>query len=187
MRAAIAEARVALGLPDPGAAPGQEPLFPDLAPDLQAVTVGAGADAPALLLHGPWPVGIIGLVAGRLADETGRPAVVGTRIGDVIRASCRSDGRLDLASTLTACGDLFVRFGGHAAAAGFELPIDRWDEFTRRFTDSPRPPRRKTRGRCSRWTSRCRPPMSTTRCSVTWRGSRRAAPATRTRWSPSSG
>jgi single-stranded-DNA-specific exonuclease len=135
MRTAIAEARSALGLPDPGVAPGQEALFPELTPDLQAVTVGAGADAPAILLHGPWPVGIIGLVAGRLSDETGRPAVVGTRVGDVIRASCRSDGRLNLAATLTACGDLFVRFGGHAAAAGFELPLERWDDFTRRFTE----------------------------------------------------
>ncbi len=135
MRAAVNHARAALGLPDPGVAPGQEPLFPELAPDPGAVTVGAGADAPAILLHGPWPVGIIGLVAGRLADETGRPAVVGTRIGDVIRASCRSDGRLNLAATLTGCGDLFVRFGGHAAAAGFELPVDRWDAFTRRFGD----------------------------------------------------
>jgi single-stranded-DNA-specific exonuclease len=135
MRSAIGQARAALGLPDPGVAPGQEPLFPELAPDAETVTVGAGMESSALLLHGPWPVGIVGLVAGRLADETGRPAVVGTRLGDVIRASCRSDGRLDLASTLTACGDLFVRFGGHAAAAGFELPVERWDAFTRRFTE----------------------------------------------------
>src|SRR3954453_12217225 len=146
MRAAIAEARAALGLPDPGVAPGQEPLFPDLAPEPQGLTVGAGIDAPALLLHGPWPVGIIGLVAGRLADETGGPAGGGTRIGDVIRASCRSDGRPDLASTLTACGDLFVRFGGHAAAAGFEMPVERWGDFTRGFTElaavaSPEDPR----------------------------------------------
>jgi single-stranded-DNA-specific exonuclease len=133
MRAAVAQARSALGLPDPGVAPGQEPLFPELGPDAGEVTVGAGLDAPALLLYGPWPVGIIGLVAGRLADETGRPAVVGTRIGDVIRASCRGDGRLSLVAALTACGDLFVRFGGHAAAAGFELPVARWDEFTDRF------------------------------------------------------
>ena len=53
----------------------------------------------------------------------------------MIRASCRSDGRLDLAATLTACGDLFVRFGGHAAAAGFELPVERWDAFTSRFLE----------------------------------------------------
>ena len=133
MRAAIAEARGALGIPEPGTAPGQEALFPEARPDAGPVVVGAGADAPALLLHGPWPVGIVGLVAGRLSDETGRPAVVGTRIGDVIRASCRGDGRVSLVEALTACGDLFVRFGGHAAAAGFELPVDRWDAFAGRF------------------------------------------------------
>ena len=51
----------------------------------------------------------------------------------MIRASCRSDGRIDLAHALDACGDLFVRHGGHAAAAGFELPADRWDAFVERF------------------------------------------------------
>lgn len=133
MRVAIAEARVALGLPDPGQAPGQQALLDVPTVDAPAIVVGGGAGAPALLVRGPWPVGIIGLVAGRLADETGRAAVVATEIGPVLRASCRSDGRLDLAATLTACGDLFIRHGGHAAAAGFELPVDRWDEFVRRF------------------------------------------------------
>ena len=135
MRTAIAEARTALGLPEPGAAPGQELLFPETRPDAPPVLVAGGPDAPALLAVGPWPVGIIGLVAGRLADETGRPAIVGTRIGDVIRASCRSDGRVNLATALEACGDLFIRFGGHAAAAGFELPVERWDAFAARFLE----------------------------------------------------
>ena len=133
MRTAIAEARVALGLPEPGAAPGQEVLFPETRPEAPPVLVAGGPEEAALLAVGPWPIGIIGLVAGRLADETGRPAIVGTRIGDVIRASCRSDGRVNLAEALEACADLFVRFGGHAAAAGFELAVDRWEAFTARF------------------------------------------------------
>jgi len=111
--------------------PPSDPDVPTL--DAPAIRTSGGPDAPAMLLQGPWPVGILGLVAGRLADETGRPTVVGTQLGDVIRASCRSDGRVNLAETLTACGDLFVRYGGHAAAAGFELPADRWDAFTERF------------------------------------------------------
>jgi single-stranded-DNA-specific exonuclease len=90
-------------------------------------------DAPAILVRGPWSVGIVGLVASRLAEDLGRPAVVGADLGDVIRASCRSDGSLDLGATLEACSDLFVRHGGHAGAAGFELPTERWDEFCERF------------------------------------------------------
>ncbi len=100
----------------------------------------------ATLVHGPWSVGIVGLVAARLVEDHGRPAVVGADIGDTIRASCRSDGSLDLGATLERCGDLFTRFGGHAGAAGFELPADRWDAFVERFlalaaTAAPRDPR----------------------------------------------
>jgi single-stranded-DNA-specific exonuclease len=87
----------------------------------------------ATVVRGPWSVGIVGLVAARLVEDRGRPAVVGADLGDVVRASCRSDGSLDLGATLERCADLFIRYGGHAGAAGFELPTERWDEFRARF------------------------------------------------------
>ena len=90
-------------------------------------------DAPATVIHGPWSVGIVGLVAARLAEERSRPAVVGADLGDVVRASCRSNAALDLAAALDVCSDLFIRHGGHAGAAGFEIPADRWQEFRERF------------------------------------------------------
>lgn len=89
--------------------------------------------APATVVRGPWPVGIIGLVASRLAEETGRPAVVGAELGPSVRASCRSAGGMDLAAVLETCRDLFTRHGGHAGAAGFELPAERWGAFRERF------------------------------------------------------
>jgi single-stranded-DNA-specific exonuclease len=150
MKAAVAEARDYLGFLDAGQAPGQEPLAVAVAgaADAPGIIAVGGPGSPALLVRGPWSVGIIGLVAGRLADETGRPAIVGTEIGDVIRASCRGDGRVNLAHALDACDDLFIRHGGHAAAAGFELPTERWDAFVERFMiiaatsapEDPRPP-----------------------------------------------
>ena len=91
-------------------------------------------DAPATLVRGPWGVGIVGLVASRLVEDRGRPAVVGAELGEVIRASCRSDGSLDLGAALEACSDLFIRHGGHAGAAGFELPTSSWNTFVERFT-----------------------------------------------------
>jgi single-stranded-DNA-specific exonuclease len=90
-------------------------------------------DAAATIVRGPWPVGIVGLVASRLADERRRPAIVGAELGPVVRASCRSAGTLHLADTLAACGDLLLRHGGHAGAAGFEIEADRWPEFRERF------------------------------------------------------
>ena len=98
-----------------------------------AAAAAAVADAPATVVRGPWPVGIVGLVAARLAEETGRPAVVGAELDGIVRASCRNPGPLDLAGALDACGDLFVRHGGHRGAAGFEIALERWDEFRERF------------------------------------------------------
>ncbi len=97
------------------------------------LAVGDSGGEPATIVHGPWSVGIVGLVAARLVEEHGRPAVVGADLGDVVRASCRSDGSLDLGAALESCADLFIRFGGHAGAAGFELPAERWDAFRERF------------------------------------------------------
>lgn len=90
-------------------------------------------DAAATVVRGPWPVGIVGLVASRLADERRRPAIVGADLGSIVRASCRSSGDLHLADALAACSDLLIRHGGHAGAAGFEIATERWTEFRERF------------------------------------------------------
>jgi single-stranded-DNA-specific exonuclease len=101
--------------------------------EAQAAIAADPGDPAATVIRGDWPVGIIGLVAARLAEERGRPAVVGTELGGVVRASCRSAGGFDLAAALEKCGDLFVRHGGHPGAAGFELPVENWDAFRARF------------------------------------------------------
>jgi single-stranded-DNA-specific exonuclease len=90
-------------------------------------------DAPATIIRGAWPVGIVGLVASRLADERRRPAIVGADLGPIVRASCRSAGELHLADTLAECSDLLLRHGGHAGAAGFEIRTEDWPAFRERF------------------------------------------------------
>ncbi len=90
-------------------------------------------DAAAVVVRGPWPVGIVGLVASRLAEERLRPAVVGADLGAVVRASCRSAGGFHLADALASCSDILLRHGGHAGAAGFEIETERWPEFRERF------------------------------------------------------
>jgi single-stranded-DNA-specific exonuclease len=90
-------------------------------------------DAAAVVVRGPWPVGIVGLVASRLAEERLRPAIVGAELGAVIRASCRSAGGFHLADALASCDDILLRHGGHAGAAGFEIETARWPDFRERF------------------------------------------------------
>jgi single-stranded-DNA-specific exonuclease len=108
----------------------------------------ASPGAPLVMVRGPWPVGVLGLVAARLSEESGRPAIVGADMGDHVRASCRGGPGVDLAALLEAASELLLRHGGHAGAAGFEVAADRWTDLqgmladilaTRRPTDA-RPP-----------------------------------------------
>jgi len=72
-------------------------------------------------------VGVVGLAASRLAEEFLRPAFVARRHDGTIKGSARSVPGFHVTQALEACADLLVRFGGHAAAAGFELHEDNLD------------------------------------------------------------
>ena len=72
-----------------------------------------------------WPAGIIGLVAGKLAEELGKPTLA-VAVGDTEAVgSCRSIPEFDIAAALAARGDLMRRHGGHPRAAGFAVAADR--------------------------------------------------------------
>ena len=71
--------------------------------------------------------GVSGLVAGRLVERYSRPAVVVAVDGDIARASGRSVLDYHLAQALAGCGELFLHYGGHPAAAGFVARTDDLD------------------------------------------------------------
>jgi single-stranded-DNA-specific exonuclease len=81
-------------------------------------------DSFCLVAAEGWHPGVIGIVAGRLADALGRPAGVVAREGPRGRASARSIPGLDLFELLRQCQSHLVRFGGHAAAAGFTVEVE---------------------------------------------------------------
>lgn len=68
-----------------------------------------------------WPLGMLGLVASRLAERHQRAAVVISRDGAEARGSARGPDNMNLGSALAARAEIFRRFGGHARAAGFTL------------------------------------------------------------------
>ncbi len=68
-----------------------------------------------------FPQGIIGLIAGRLAEEFYRPTIAVHRGDEESRGSARSIAEFNLIAALDECKDLLVRHGGHAMAAGFTV------------------------------------------------------------------
>jgi single-stranded-DNA-specific exonuclease len=69
-----------------------------------------------------WHRGVVGIVASRVVEKTGRPALVIAREGEEAHGSGRSISAFHLLNALESCHDLFTRFGGHEHAVGFALP-----------------------------------------------------------------
>jgi single-stranded-DNA-specific exonuclease len=99
----------------------------------------AGAQGPVLLRKDSWAPGVIGLVAGRLADELARPVGVVCAVEDELRGSVRAPADFHVASALEACAGLLTKRGGHAAAGGFSLMEGNWIAFQAAFATLPRP------------------------------------------------
>ncbi len=69
--------------------------------------------------------GIVGILAGRLAEKYKVPAIVLTETEDgILKGSGRSDGNVHLKNLLDTASDLLVGYGGHAGAAGLSVKID---------------------------------------------------------------
>jgi single-stranded-DNA-specific exonuclease len=117
-------------------------------------------DAALVLAKAGWHAGIIGIVAGRLSDLYGRPALMialpapdatqsvadgcshtereneeGGRHVRVGVGSGRSINGLPLHEALRACDDLLLSHGGHAAAAGFRVLPENIDALRARLSE----------------------------------------------------
>lgn len=77
-----------------------------------------------------WHVGILGLVAGKLAEKYGRPAIAMQDFGDTLVASARSPEYFNIIEALTSAKSHLINFGGHAQAAGFSVSKDKLAAFS---------------------------------------------------------
>ncbi len=88
-----------------------------------------GERAAYVLASEDWHAGVIGIVASRLVERSGRPVVMIALDGETGKASGRSIEAFDLLGGLTACAEHLLRYGGHRAAAGLEIERERVDAF----------------------------------------------------------
>lgn len=97
--------------------------------------------AECLVLHHPdWHRGVLGILASRVVERTGRPALVLTTQDGDAHGSGRSIDGFHLLDALTAVHSaegsgtkLFHRFGGHAHAVGFSLSADHLPDLRERM------------------------------------------------------
>ena len=93
-------------------------------------------DAALVLADRGWNAGIVGIVAGRLADRFHRPVAIiaqGAHQGLVASGSLWSVPGFDVHEPLVACRELLVTCGGHAAAAGLRIDDTQIDAFRTAF------------------------------------------------------
>lgn len=78
-----------------------------------------------------WPVGVVGLVSGKITERFNRPSLVVTRTAKGLVGSGRSIAGFDITAALAEIApDYLERFGGHAGACGLTLkPVDILEDF----------------------------------------------------------
>jgi single-stranded-DNA-specific exonuclease len=80
-----------------------------------------------------FPPGVVGLVAGKLADDLYRPVLVAELGQQQTHGSARSIPEFNITAALDECRDLLERHGGHAAAAGFTVRNERLNDLRQRL------------------------------------------------------
>ncbi|MDP7578626.1 MAG: single-stranded-DNA-specific exonuclease RecJ, partial [SAR202 cluster bacterium] len=85
----------------------------------------SGPELPLVLMveNENWVPGVLGLIAGRLAEEYYRPVIAATNDKDICRASARSIPEFNISAALEENEELLLRFGGHPMAAGFSASL----------------------------------------------------------------
>jgi len=91
------------------------------------------ANLGIVLHYEDWHPGVIGIVASRLVEKFHRPAVMLTTIDGVAKGSARSVPGFNIYEALQNCDDLLLQFGGHEAAAGLAVELEKLEEFKQRF------------------------------------------------------
>lgn len=91
-------------------------------------------DTPAIIVWGEnWNPGVIGLVASKLVQDYARPVLALSFDGERYVASGRSIRELNLIETLDELSEYFIKYGGHAGAAGFSIKKEKFEDFCTAF------------------------------------------------------
>lgn len=82
-----------------------------------------------------WHHGVVGIVAARLCEKYGRPAIVLSCDGNTAVGSARGIDGFSIFDCIASAADMLIKFGGHKSAAGLTLDADKIDILRQRMND----------------------------------------------------
>jgi single-stranded-DNA-specific exonuclease len=104
------------------------------------------ASSPVIMLEVDVPIGVVGYVTSRLAEESGRPTIIITKRDSELMAEARGPVGFNLVTAFTSMRELFLGYGGHPRAAGFSMApanaasfIERMNEYVSANPPDPGP------------------------------------------------
>ena len=105
----------------------------------KALRAAENSPAPFVVVSGDeqdgWHRGVVGIVASRVKEETGKSTAVVSIQGEFAVGSVRGNEETNVVSALDSVSHLLVKYGGHPAAAGFTLRSEQLDQFAQGLAD----------------------------------------------------
>lgn len=90
-------------------------------------------DRAIMLSSHKWHHGVVGIVASRLVEKYHLPVFLAVEEEGKVKGSARGISSIDLFEEMNKNAELFSKFGGHKAAAGFSMTIENWNTFKQKF------------------------------------------------------
>jgi single-stranded-DNA-specific exonuclease len=108
---------------------------------LREIVSGLGKDHLSgrnsiVVFNEKWHVGVLGIVAQKLAEMFNKPSIVITKLNDVWKGSGRGAGGIDLFERITSLSPLLLKYGGHRYACGISLTEENLVPFIDAFEQS---------------------------------------------------
>ena len=102
----------------------------------EALELSKGSEHIIVAAKEGWHEGVVGIVASKLAQTMGKPALVFSIENGIAKGSARSVGDFNIFEAISECSDLLASFGGHKMAAGVSLKSEYLPEFEKRLNEA---------------------------------------------------
>lgn len=114
----------------------RQKMTAEIVREAQAIAENSFKDKKFIFAYSEnWPVGILGLAAGKIADEFNKPTMIlQKKEGGFFVGSLRSIPQLNIAEVLEECAEFLDKFGGHSQAAGAQIKAENIDKFYEKFS-----------------------------------------------------